>query len=92
MTKYLDLVRTIREYGASTDDLTDTGTLSVFGYRMRCAEGFPLFTAKKLHLRSIIHELLWMLRGETNICCLKGNGGRVLERRGECPARPRRAG
>lgn len=76
MRQYLDLVRHILEHGTKKPDRTGTGTLSVFGYQMRFRldEGFPLLTTKKLHLRSIIYELLWFLRGESNIRYLKENG------------------
>ena len=76
MTPYLDLMRHVLEHGTRKDDRTGTGTLSVFGWQMRydLAEGFPLVTTKKCHLRSILHELLWFLQGDTNIKYLKENG------------------
>ena len=76
MTPYLDLMRHVLEHGTRKDDRTGTGTLSVFGWQMRynLAEGFPLVTTKKCHLRSILHELLWFLKGDTNIQYLKDNG------------------
>jgi thymidylate synthase len=76
MKPYLDLMRHVLEHGTKKDDRTGTGTLSVFGWQMRHAlsEGFPLVTTKKCHLRSIIHELLWFLQGDTNIGYLKANG------------------
>lgn len=76
MKQYLDLLEHILEKGAKKHDRTGTGTLSIFGYQMRfdLAQGFPALTTKKLHLRSIIYELLWFLKGDTNIKYLKDNG------------------
>jgi thymidylate synthase len=76
MKQYLDLMKHVLEHGVRKDDRTGTGTLSVFGYQMHfdLAEGFPLLTTKKLHLKSIIYELLWFLRGESNIKFLTDNG------------------
>ena len=76
MKQYLELMRHVKESGTKKEDRTGTGTISVFGYQMRfnLQEGFPLVTTKKCHLRSIIHELLWFLNGETNIQYLKDNG------------------
>lgn len=76
MQQYLDLMRHVRDHGSQKTDRTGTGTRSVFGYQMRfdLAAGFPAVTTKKLHFRSIIHELLWFLRGDTNIAYLRENG------------------
>ena len=76
MKQYHDLLRHVLENGVKKEDRTGTGTISVFGYQLRCnlEEGFPLLTTKKLHTKSIIHELLWFLKGETNTKYLKDNG------------------
>lgn len=81
MKQYLELMRHVRDHGVVKEDRTGTGTRSVFGYQMRfdLAQGFPVLTTKKLHLRSIIHELLWFLQGDTNIGYLKDNGVRIWD-------------
>ena len=79
MRQYLDLMRHVRQNGVFKPDRTGTGTISVFGYQMRLDlnDGFPLLTTKKLHTKSIIHELLWFLRGNTNVKYLADNGVRI---------------
>jgi thymidylate synthase len=81
MKQYLDMMQHILDHGAQKTDRTGTGTLSVFGYQMRfnLAEGFPLLTTKKLHIRSIFIELLWFLSGDTNIKYLKDNKVRIWD-------------
>ncbi|MGB5258637.1 MAG: thymidylate synthase [Woeseiaceae bacterium] len=76
MQQYLDMMQLVRDTGARKEDRTGTGTLSIFGHQMRfnLSDGFPLVTTKKLHIRSIVHELLWFLSGDSNIAYLKDNG------------------
>ena len=81
MRQYLDLLTRVMETGSDRPDRTGTGTRSVFGHQMRfdLADGFPMLTTKKLHWKSVVHELLWFLKGDTNIAYLKANGARIWD-------------